>query len=518
MKLIMSNAQISESASIDSQELELVTQELANEKNQFRAARLQKLKNLLESGIKPFPSAFKKTHEIQDVIKSYGHLENDQETKDSVTVAGRIRSSRNNGMFIDLHDTHGKIQIFSHKNYSPEEVMQLVKPLDIGDHIGVTGYVRRTPRGELTINAQEVTFLGKALLPLPEKYHGLSDIETRYRQRYLDLIMSEESRNTLRKRSAITSAIRQYLIEDGFLEVETPMLHPIAGGALAKPFTTHHNALEMDLFLRIAPELYLKKLIVGGLSDKIFELNRCFRNEGVSTRHNPEFTQVELYQAYADYNDVMNLTESMISQVAEKVLGKTSVEFSEGKVIEFKAPWRRASMCALIEEETNVDFNTIPTADEAIAAAKALGVQVKEGTPWGKVVEAVFEEKVEELLIQPTHVTELPLDISPLAKKHPTDSRLTERFETYVNGWEIANGFSELNDPIDQRKRFETQVCDKEGGDDEAHDMDEDFITALEYGLPPTGGLGVGIDRLTMLLTASPSIRDVIAFPAMKAK
>jgi len=276
--------------------------------------------------------------------------------------------------------------------------------------------------------------------------------------------------------------------------------------------------LEMDLFLRIAPELYLKKLIVGGLSDKIFELNRCFRNEGVSTRHNPEFTQVELYQAYADYNDVMNLTESMISQVAEKVLGKTSIEFSEGVTLEFKAPWRRASMCGLIEEETHVDFNSIPTADEAIAAAKALGVHVKAGTPWGKVVEAVFEEKVEALLIQPTHVTELPLDISPLAKKHPTDPRLTERFETYVNGWEIANGFSELNDPIDQRKRFEAQVSDKESGDDEAHDMDEDFITALEYGLPPTGGLGGGIDRLTMLLTASPSIRDVIAFPAMKFK
>lgn len=501
-----------------SQELELIVQELSGEKNQFRAARLQKLKTLIESGVQPFPSTFARTHSIPDVIATYGHLKNEEETTDSVSVAGRIRSSRNNGMFIDLHDTQGKIQIFSHKNYSPEAVMKLVKPLDIGDHIGVTGYVRRTPRGELTINAQEVTFLGKALLPLPEKYHGLSDIETRYRQRYLDLIMSEDSRDTLRKRSAITTAIRQYLVEDGFLEVETPMLHPIAGGALAKPFTTHHNALEMDLFLRIAPELYLKKLIVGGLSDKIFELNRCFRNEGVSTRHNPEFTQVELYQAYADYNDIMNLTESMIAHVAEKVLGKTTVVFNEETTLEFKAPWRRASMCGLIQGETGVDFNAIPTGDEAIIAAKELGVSVKPGTPWGKVVEAVFEEKVEASLIQPTHVTELPLDISPLAKKHPTDPRLTERFETYVNGWEIANGFSELNDPLDQRKRFEAQAVDKEGGDDEAHAMDEDFITALEYGLPPTGGLGVGIDRLTMLLTASPSIRDVIAFPAMKKK
>ena len=499
----------------DLQELELVTQELATEKNQFRNARLQKLKNLLESGVKPFPSTFKRSHSIAEVIETYGHLENDQETTDSVSIAGRIRSSRNSGMFIDLRDTNDKIQIFSHKNYSPEEVMALVKPLDIGDHIGVTGYVRRTPRGELTINAQEVTFLGKALLPLPEKYHGLSDVETRYRQRYLDLIMSEDSRDTLRKRSAITSAIRQYLTDDGFLEVETPMLHPIAGGAIAKPFTTHHNALEMDLFLRIAPELYLKKLIVGGLSDKIFELNRCFRNEGVSTRHNPEFTQVELYQAYADYNDIMNLTEAMTVSVAEKVLGGTSIEFGEN-TLEFKAPWRQASMCGLVEEATGVDFNAIATAPEAIAKAKELGVHVDEGTVWGKVVEAVFEEHVEEKLIQPTHVTELPLDISPLAKKHPEDPRLTERFETYVNGWEIANGFSELNDPIDQRKRFEAQVADRDSGDDEAHAMDEDFITALEYGLPPTGGLGVGIDRLTMLLTASPSIRDVIAFPAMK--
>lgn len=331
--------------------------------------------------------------------------------------------------------------------------------------------------------------------------------------------MSEESRDTLRKRSAITAGIRQFLTDDGFLEVETPMLHPIAGGgALAKPFTTHHNALESDLFLRIAPELYLKKLIVGGLNDKIFELNRCFRNEGVSTRHNPEFTQVELYQAYADYNDIMNLTEAMVASVAKKVLdGKTTVDFGE-HTLDFKGPWKRASMCGLVQDATKVDFNAIPTAKEAVAAAKALGVHVKDGTPWGKVVEAVFEEKVEESLIQPTHVTELPLDISPLAKKHPTDPRLTERFETYVNGWEIANGFSELNDPIDQRKRFEAQVVDRDGGDDEAHDMDEDFITALEYGLPPTGGLGVGIDRLTMLLTASPSIRDVIAFPAMKLK
>lgn len=500
-----------------SNEIAIVNAELDAETNQFREARLQKLKAILEAGIQPFPSTFKRSHNIKDLINAYGHLENDQSVTDEVIVAGRVRSCRNSGMFMDLHDISGKIQIFCHKNYSSEDVLLLAKKVDIGDHIGVQGYVRRTPRGELTINAQEITFLGKSLLPLPEKYHGLSNVETRYRQRYLDLIMSEDSRNTLRKRSQITSAIRQYLINDGFLEVETPMLHPIAGGALAKPFATHHNALDMELFLRIAPELYLKKLIVGGLSDKIFELNRCFRNEGISTRHNPEFTQVELYQAFADYNDVMETTENMISSVAHSVLGGTTVQFGD-RTLDFKAPFKRRSMCGLIEDETGVDFNAIATPEEAIAKAKELGVHVDKGTPWGKTVEAVFEEKVEEKLIQPTHVTELPLDISPLAKKHPQDPRLTERFETYVNGWEIANGFSELNDPIDQRKRFEAQMDHKADGDEEAHEMDEDFITALEYGLPPTGGLGVGIDRLSMLFTSSPSIRDVIAFPTMKAK
>lgn len=510
----MSDTDISK---INQFELNEVLEELEKETNQFRASRLQKLKNVLEKGIEPYPSTYKRTHEISDVVKKYGHLENDQETEDSVTVAGRIMSLRNSGMFIDLHDCYAKIQIFSHKKYSPEAVMNMLKDLDIGDHIGVTGYVRRTPRGELTINAQDITFLGKSLLPLPEKYHGLSDVEMRYRQRYLDLIMNEESRIKLRNRSKVTSEIRNYLIEEGFLEVETPMLHPIAGGAIAKPFETHHNALDMDLFLRIAPELYLKKLIVGGLSDKIFELNRCFRNEGISTRHNPEFTQVELYQAYADYNDIMDLTESMVSTVVEKVLGTTKVQFEDHE-IEFKAPWQRKSMCQLIEEKTGVDFIKLESAAAAITAAKGIGVVVDKKSTWGKVVETVFEEKVEEHLVQPTHVTELPLDISPLAKKHPKDRRLTERFETYVNTWEIANGFSELNDPIDQRKRFEVQVENKHEGDDEAHDMDKDFITALEYGLPPTGGLGVGIDRLTMLITSSPSIRDVIAFPTMKFK
>jgi lysyl-tRNA synthetase class 2 len=495
--------------------LQEVTQELDHESNQFRASRLQKLKALIETGIAPYPSTFKKTHELAEVIEKYTHLENGQETEDLVTIAGRIMTIRNSGMFIDLQDPFNKVQVFSHKDYSPETVITLVKLLDIADHIGVTGFVRRTPRGELTVNVQEITFLGKALLPLPEKYHGLNDVELCYRQRYLDLIMNQESRLTLRKRSEITSAIRSYLIEAGFLEVETPMLHPIAGGAIAKPFVTHHNALDTELFLRIAPELYLKKLIIGGLSDKVFELNRCFRNEGISTRHNPEFTQVELYQAYADYNDIMSLTENLVAAVATKVFGSTTVHFGE-RELNFNAPWRRQSMCSLVQEQTQVDFLALTSDEAARTKAKELGVSIDKAMTWGKVVEACFEHFVEDKLIQPTHVTELPLDISPLAKVHPQDSRLTERFETYVNGWEIANGFSELNDPIDQRKRFESQVQDRASGDDEAHAMDEDFIRALEYGLPPTGGLGIGIDRLTMLMTNSPSIRDVIAFPTMK--
>ncbi len=495
----------------------IINQELEQETNQFRASRLTKLKSLLEQEINPFPSKFVRSKEIGEVIDAYNHLKNDESVNDSVTIAGRIRSIRNSGMFIDLHDTHNKIQIFTHKNYSPESVIALAKLLDLGDHIGVSGYVRRTPRGELTINAQEITFLGKALLPLPEKYHGIADIELKYRQRYLDLIMSTESRDTLRKRSQITSAIRSYLINDGFLEVETPMLHPIAGGAIAKPFSTHHNALDMKLYLRIAPELYLKKLIVGGVSDKIFELNRCFRNEGISTRHNPEFTQVELYQAFADYQDIMTLTEKMIEHITVQTFNTTKVKFGD-IAIDFKSPWVKKSMCQLVYEQTNVDFTKIHDLQEARNAAEKLGLPLKDNLKWGHIVELAFEEYVEKTLIQPTHVTDLPLDISPLAKKHSVDQRLTERFESFVNGWEIANGFSELNDPIDQRKRFEVQVQNKTDGDEEAHDMDEDFITALEYGLPPTGGLGVGIDRLTMLLTDSPSIKDVIAFPTMKQK
>lgn len=493
----------------------ILDEELANETNQFRASRLVKLKALKDEGIMPYPSHFRKSCEIGDVIATFGHLENGQETQDEVIVAGRIYSIRNSGMFIDLRDPTHKIQIFSHKDFAPAEIFKIIPHLDMGDFIGVKGIVRRTPRGELTINAQEITFLGKSLLPMPEKFHGLADVETRYRQRYLDLMVNEEARETLRKRSQITSTMRQILTEQGFLEVETPMLHTIAGGAIAKPFETHHNALDMGLFLRIAPELYLKRLIVGGLSDKIFELNRCFRNEGISTRHNPEFTQVEIYWAYADYQDMMTLTETVIEQMVKKVFEKTSFEFGEHTLC-FNAPWPRKSMCALVLEKTGIDFLEIRDLQDARNAAAKVGIETDKNDSWGKIVEKVFAEKVEHHLIQPIHVTEHPVDISPLAKVHPRDSRLTERFESYANGWELCNGFSELNDPIDQRMRFEDQVSNKEKGDDEAHAMDHDFVTALEYGLPPTAGLGIGIDRLSMLLTNSPSIRDVIAFPTMR--
>ena len=357
--------------------------------------------------------------------------------------------------------------------------------------------------------------LGKSVRPLPEKHHGIQDTEIKYRKRYLDLIMNEESRETFRKRSAIIAFIRKLLMEENFMEVETPMLHPIAGGASAKPFETHHNALDMKLFLRIAPELYLKRLIIGGF-DRVFEINRCFRNEGISVKHNPEFTSVEIYQAYADYNDMMALTERIVEGAAKAVNnGETKLKFGDNE-IDFKAPWPRKTMVELVTEKTGVDFTAIPDAAAAAKKAGELGVHVKEGSNWGEVVEAIFGEKVEESLIQPVHIIDLPKEISPLAKVHRDSDTLSERFESYVNGWELANAFSELTDPFDQLARFKEQMAAREQGNEEAQMLDEDFVEALEYGMPPTGGLGIGIDRLVMLLTNSQSIRDVIAFPTLR--
>jgi lysyl-tRNA synthetase class 2 len=491
--------------------------ELESETNQFRAARLTKLKAVYDLNIDPYPSGFKKEHEISDLLSRYSFLEEGQETQDVVTIAGRILSIRNSGMFIDLHGPSAKIQIFSHKNHLSETQQKLLLLLDLGDFIGVKGTVRRTPRGEITINAQEITLLGKALLPPPEKYHGLSDLETRYRQRYLDLMANPETRERLRQRSQIISEIRSWLTSHSFLEVETPMLHTLAGGAAARPFKTYHNALDMELFLRIAPELFLKRLIVGGLSDKIFEINRNFRNEGISTRHNPEFTMIEIYQAYADGDVMIDLTESLIYHVAREVFGSEEFVFEEKK-LDFKKPWNRKPMLTLVEEATSICFEKIHSLEDAKKAAHQKGIDANDAPTWGHVVEQVFAEKVEHTLIQPIHVTEFPLDISPLAKPHRHKPRLTERFETYINGWEIANGFSELSDPRDQRERFMEQMREKAAGNEEAMPFDADFITALEYGFPPAGGLGIGIDRLVMLLTNSPSIRDVIAFPTMRLK
>jgi len=483
----------------------------------LRAIRLEKVAELRKLGVEPYPYSFAVTDGAATLAERYRLLPTGTETEDTAAVAGRIRAYRNNGMFIDLHDATGKIQVFCHKDFLPSSLLAIVKLLDLGDLIGVEGLVRRTPRGELTINARSVTVLAKALLPLPEKYHGLADIETRYRQRYVDLIVNEESRETLRRRSRIIAVFRRLLDERGFLEVETPMLHTIPGGASAKPFVTHHNALDMDLYLRIAPELHLKRLLVGGLSDKLFEINRCFRNEGISPRHNPEFTTLELYQAYVDYAAMMAITEDLIAGVAREVAGGTRLTYGD-REIELRPPWPRKTMAELVHERTDVDFMNVTDDAEARRRARELGAEVHESSGWGRALEAVFGLRVEATLIAPTHVTGFPREISPLAKGDRHDPRLTERFETYINGWEVANAFSEINDPVDQRQRFEAQMRERERGDEEAQRLDADFITALEHGMPPAGGLGIGIDRLAMILTDSPSIRDVIAFPTMRPK
>ena len=485
--------------------------------NPLRAVRTAKLESLRALGTDPYPYGFARTHEAGELERHYAGLTAGAQTGERVRVAGRIRAIRNSGMFIDLHDTSGKIQIFCHRDNRPPEGLAVVRLLDIGDLIGVEGLVRRTSRGELTVNADAVAVLAKTLRPLPEKYHGLADIELRYRQRYLDLIMNQESRETLRRRSRVVAAMRSHLVEQGYLEVETPMLHTIPGGASAKPFVTHHNALDIDLYLRIAPELHLKRLLVGGLADKLFEINRCFRNEGISPRHNPEFTTLELYEAYVDYTAMMRLTEELVTSVAETVLGTLQINYG-GTVIDLSPPWPRRGMAELVHRATGVDFLAFTDAESARRAAAALGAVLTGGENWGQALEAAFAARVEDTLIQPIHVTGFPRDISPLAKADRADPRLTERFETYIYGWEIANAFSELTDPQDQRARFEAQMRARAAGDEEAQPLDEDYVTALEYGLPPCGGLGIGIDRLVMLLTDSPSIRDVIAFPTLRPR
>ena len=487
----------------------------ATDSNALIDAKIENLKQLQVRGVNPWPYTFKVTHHAGELQKKYAHLQNGEETQDAVSVAGRMMSNRNSGMFIDLKDATGKIQIFSHKDHVAPELLEQMGYYDIGDIIGVTGVVRRTPRGEITVNATAVEMLGKSVRPLPEKHHGIQDTEIKYRKRYLDLIMSEESREVFRKRSLILAFIRNFLISENFMEVETPMLHVIPGGTSAKPFHTHHNALDMPLTMRIAPELYLKRLLVGGF-ERVFEIGRNFRNEGISVKHNPEFTALEVYQAYADYTDMMTLSERLVEGAVKAVNnGDTKLKYGEHD-IDFKAPWPRKSMVDLVREKTNVNFLDAPDAAAAAKKAESLGVHVKPGAHWGEIVEAVFADKVEDTLIQPIHVIDVPKDVMPLAKTHPKDPRLTESFEFYINGWEVGPAFSELNDPFDQRARFDQQMKAREAGNDEAQQLDEDYIEALEYGMPPAGGLGIGLDRLVMLLTNSASIRDVIAFPTLR--
>ncbi|MDO9415285.1 lysine--tRNA ligase [Pararhizobium sp.] len=479
--------------------------------------RRQKLDLLRETVGDVYPAHFHRTLTNAELAEKYTGLEPDTESGDTVTVAGRVYSSRNSGMFMDIHDASGKVQIFSHKDTAPDAARALLPMIDIGDIIGVTGPVRRTKRGELTINAQEITMLTKTLLPMPEKYHGLSDIETRYRKRYLDILSNDESKLRFQQRSKIVSGIRRFMENDGFMEVETPMLHPVYGGATAEPFKTHHNTLKLDMYLRIAPELYLKRVLVSGLTDKVFEVNRNFRNEGVSTRHNPEFTMMECYWAYADYEDIMDLVERMFAELAMSIHGTTEFAFGD-KQMSFAGPFKRVPMPGSVKEATGIDFLALTTDAEARDAARAKGFAVEKDMTWGECLAFVFETVVEPTLIQPSHVTHFPKDISPFAKEVPGEPRLVERFETYCNAWELGNAFSELNDPVEQRARMVDQYNQAQARGEKERTLDEDFLEAMDQGMPPAGGLGIGVDRLIMLLTNSPSIRDIILFPARRAK
>lgn len=489
---------------------------MTTETNIHRESRLAKLHALEAEGYNPYPYRFRPENYAADLQEKYKDLEAGTDTEDRVTVAGRAMAVRNSGMFIDLKDKSGKIQVFCHKNHLDEENLARLKNLDVGDMVGISGYIRRTPRGELSIAAEKFDIISKSLQPLPEKFHGLTDVEARYRQRYVDFIMNDDSRAVFETRCKITSAVRHYFEEKGFLEVETPMLHPIMGGANAKPFVTHHNSLDMDLFLRIAPELYLKKLVVGGF-DRVFEIGRNFRNEGVDKTHNPEFTGLEAYQAYADYNDMADLIPDLMAYVAKSVLGTTEITFN-GHEIDLSKPFVKKSMIELVKDATGLDFMEAKDVDEAKAMAKSVGIDASECISWGKVISEVFDERVEASLIQPTLVMDMPRDISPLAKTHRSNPRLVEHFDAYVAGMEMGCAYSELSNPLEQRERFESQSADREKGDDEAQMLDEDFINALENGFPPSGGMGMGIDRLAILLTNADTIRDVIAFPTLRKR
>ena len=494
----------------------------------LRATRIEKLDQLRAVGMNPFAYSWTSSHRMADLQSKYADLPNGEEIDDTeVAIAGRIMARRVFGKlaFFTLQDETGNIQLFLDKNRIqacmgdrfPDAFANLKQLTDMGDIIGARGTIKRTDKGELSVYVKEFEMLTKSLLPLPDKFHGLTDITTRYRQRYIDLIVNPDVRETFRRRALITASIRRYLDREGFIEIETPTLTSEAGGADARPFVTYHNTMDMELYLRIATELHLKRLVVGGF-EKVFELGRIFRNEGISTRHNPEFTSIEVYQAYADYNDMMALTEALITTAATEVLGRTEIEY-QGTPIRLTSPWKRITMHEAVEAATGVDFAAFTDLALAKAAAKAVGIHnIDDCSSIGKLLNEAFEQKVETTLIQPTFVTDYPIEISPLAKPHRSKPGLTERFELFIVGRETANSFSELTDPLDQRDRLEAQAARRAAGDLEAQGVDEDFITALEYGMPPTGGLGIGIDRLVMVLTDSPSIRDVIAFPLLKSE
>lgn len=495
-----------------------LTQEI--ELNELLTIRRNKLDELRALGVDPFGRKFERTHHALEIANTYEETSKEEleSAQAEVILAGRIMQKREMGKaaFAHIQDVTGKIQIYVRQDRVPAHKYEAFEMLDIGDIVGVRGTVFKTKTGELSVRASDIDVLSKSLYPLPEKFHGLKDVEIRYRQRYVDLIMNPEVQRTFITRSKVIQSMRHYFDSRGFLEVETPTMHTIPGGTEARPFLTHHNALDMELYMRIAIELHLKRLIVGGL-EKVYEIGRVYRNEGISTRHNPEFTLLELYEAYADFEDIMDLTEGVISHIAQEVLGTTVVAY-QGQTIDLTPGWRRVSMVDSIKEQTGVDFSVPMTDEEAHALAREHKVAVEPWETFGHIVNRFFEQFVEETLIQPTFVTGHPVAISPLAKKNDQDPRFTDRFELFIYARELANAFTELNDPIDQRERFVAQLAEREKGNDEAHRMDEDFLRSLEYGMPPTGGLGIGIDRLVMLLTDSASIRDVILFPLMRER
>jgi len=475
--------------------------------------RYEKLKELYERGVEPFGEKFTASHRAQEILDGFEELEGKE-----VSVTGRIMTMRGHGKagFANLQDESGQVQIYARLDDLGEEVYACYSLLDIGDIIGVKGKVFKTRRGEVTVSITEFELLSKSLRPLPEKWHGLKDVELRYRQRYLDLIVNPEVKKVFIQRSKIIHSIREFLNQEGYLEVETPTMHTITGGASARPFITHHNTLNMNLYLRIATELHLKRLLVGGF-DRVYELGRIFRNEGISTKHNPEFTSIEVYKANADYHDMMALTENLIAHVAEKVFGTLQITY-QGTELDLTPPWPRMTMLEAIHKYAGFDFNLITTNEECLKLARKHKLEVYNDTVRGEVINLFFEHFVERHLTQPMFIMDYPLEVSPLAKRKKDDPDFTYRFEAFMAGSEIANAFTELNDPVDQRERFKKQVEKRAAGDEEAHMMDEDFITALEYGMPPAGGLGIGIDRLVMLLTDSPSIRDVLLFPTLRPR